>query len=289
MNLSNPEPANLGGMAWETTRHYAVTYLVGLLIAIVGWTVLGGLQVWEWYICAAICLAVVALSGVVKSMPPRFWAWLFVGMSGAILLACIYNSYLMAQVGGRFLAPLIGFKLMAMAMAVAPPRPTWTGYTVIGLCGLLPVLFLVFLPGALRPGISVLEPWHTLLYTVIAAFLLRQRLKAIELEKSLATVQAQKHAMDELAQIMLALRDLTNTPLQAIDLTAALLEKGHLSSEAAAAHLQAAIAKLRDLSHTLESYEGQIDWQIATPSFTAKCLLGDKARRNRLSTYSKRD
>ena len=289
MNLSNPELANRGVMAWETTRFYAVTYLIAVLITIVAWEMLGCLKVWEWYTCAAICLAVLALSWVVRSMHPRFWAGLFVGMSSAILISCTYNSYIMAQVGGRFLAPLIGFKLMAMSMAVAPPRPTWTGYAVISLCGLIPVLFFLFLPAALRPGISALEPWHSLLYAVIAAVLLRQRLKAMELEKSLVTVKIQKHAMNELAQIMLALRDLTNTPLQAIDLTAALLEKGHLSSEVAAAHLQAAIAKLRELSHTLESYEGQVDWQVASPSFTAKRLLREKTRGNWLSKDSKKD
>lgn len=89
-------------------------------------------------------------------------------------------------------------------------------------------------------------------------------------------VKAERRALDDLARIFLGLRDLTNTPIQSIELTSRLLETEHLTPIEGAQHLERSLIRLRELSQILTSYERDVNWEETRPSFDAMTLLRNK-------------
>ncbi len=168
------------------------------------------------------------------------------------------------------------YKLGALAIALMAPFPVWVGFLLIGFSGIAPVVQYFLSPLAVQQAYALQEPWYTMLYAVIAGVVLHHRLKSLALERKITRVDAEKRALDDMAGIFLALRDLTNTPLQSIELVNVLLETGNIERAEAAQYLQRAVVRLRLLSDVLASYRKDVDWDRAHASFDAVAVLERK-------------
>ena len=108
-----------------------------------------------------------------------------------------------------------------------------------------------------------------ILYGLIASFILRHRLRSIALERKVAQMSAERKALNDVARIFLGMRDLTNSPLQAVEITSKLLASGHLTQQEASEHLEKSMIRLREVSELLTVYERNIDWNQTDSSFDA--------------------
>jgi hypothetical protein len=69
------------------------------------------------------------------------------------------------------------------------------------------------------------EPWFTLFFAGIAGMLLYTREHRRGLERRLAAAEARAQTLTQVSQVLLALRDHANTPLQTLEVAVSLLER----------------------------------------------------------------
>lgn len=188
--------------------------------------------------------------------------------SAAIFGAGSYTVNTLAASGVNFEA-FAAYKIMAIAVAIIAPYPIWLGYFIILLSGTLPLLHFFMLPTELHRFFSIQEPWYSLLYAVLGLIILIYRHKSLRLEQRMARIAAEKNALSELAAILLMLRDLTNTPLQSLEITSYLLKEGQMNPKEGSAHLERALVRLRELTRELSLYGHHVDWSQTGASFDA--------------------
>src|SRR5262249_40252181 len=150
----------------------------------------------------------------------------------------------------------IGNKMVAFAVAVIAPMPVAIGYAVIAACALHPLLeYFVLIPAELRRNVLTPEPWSSVMIAVIAVAIYRHRVKEGILERAATRATGQKEAAEDLARKFLAIRDLSNTPLQTIGLAIALLRKEHPDAARLARVFQDCYDTLGELNELLAAYE----------------------------------
>jgi len=241
-----------------------------------GWYLSFNITLWQWQLAAIVSFIGLVAIQIYRSLPIQAAAAISLMVLAAALFANALTSCQLPPKGVHFEA-FSGFRLAAIAIAIIAPTPVWMGWFIIGCCALVPTAtyFLIMSP-ELQIVFSAQEPWISLIYAVVAFFVLRHRLKAIELERTIERMASERRALADLAHLFLGLRDLTNTPLQSIELTAGLLGTNNLTPTEAAAQLERSMIQLRELSQILTAYEMDIDWSHTASSFDATVLLQSK-------------
>jgi hypothetical protein len=240
--LEPPDAAGLGT--------FAVLCLFGTSFTAIAWTLVAKVPVWPWYVAVATSAVTAAAPAGRRSLGPRGTAFAMLACTASILTASAASNWWLAAAGLHFEA-FSAFKATALTIALVAPRPRWVGHAVLAACGLVPIALYLTYPPAIRAAFPVQEPWATLLCAAIALIVLRSRLEAHRLERELARVVAERDANEESERLFTGLRDLTNTPLQTIEIVAALLRGQHIPTAEAAVTLEHALARLRELSKTL--------------------------------------
>jgi hypothetical protein len=116
------------------------------------------------------------------------------------------------------------------------------------------------LPDALQRRFPIGEPWTILIYAVFAMALLVYRAHRIALARRMLRIRTESIATQRLARAFLALRDFTNTPLQTIELAAAILRKQHPELGPTLDRIDRSVDRLYRLNNTFSVYESQIEW-----------------------------
>lgn len=261
---------------WRSARTLSFLLATVSVVSIVGWYLKQGSSYWQWYLAALTTIFFSVIVNRYRDMPSWVCSTIFLITAAIGLFASTLTSYELATNGVKAVA-FAGCKLLPIATAIIAPSPVWIGFLVISVSGVVPVFLYYFaysLP--VREALAIQEPWYTLIYAVVAFFVLRHRLKGIQLERTMSRLKAERRAIDDLARIFLGLRDLTNTPLQSIELTARLLKTGHLTGLEGSMHLDQSLIRLRELSQVLSSYEKDVNWDRMPTSFNAVALLEEK-------------
>lgn len=272
---------NADFLARHSAKEFGFVYAAGTTICVVAWTLIATPMVWRWYVVAGVCFLFLATVLLIKKMPAYASITLTLTCTFLIMIAGAVDTYQMAKY--RIPSPTLfgGFKFIALLAALIAPAPVWVGYFIISLCTLGSIVQFNLASQEIREGYTVFEPWTTLIYMVIAFFVLRHRIHTRELERELVHVQMEKRSLDQLARTFLAMRDMTNSPLQSIELVRSLLAKHSIEPENAAKHLESSLIRLRQLSAILTVYENDVDWTTTDISFDAvKKLEGLLQKKN---------
>jgi hypothetical protein len=249
--------------------------IVGIAV-IAAWHLKSGSSFWPWYVATGAATVVAGLLSVYRSLPTWLDGVAFLTPLGFALFANAATNYELFRLGVSFSA-FDAYKIAPLAVAVIAPTPRWVALVAIAASGLAPVAlyFLVFPPAA-RAAIAVQEPWLTFIFAFVALLVLRHSLKGIRMERDMERLDAERQAVDKLARIFLGLRDLTNTPLQAIEMTSKLLASESMTAAEASHYLERSLVRLRELSRVLTAYELELDWTAADTSFDAVKYLQQK-------------
>ncbi len=250
---------------------------VASLIAFGGWYLRASTQ-WHWLVTAIVCsIAYVALRRN-TNVRTAFSALLISIVSFGILISTTVTNFQLAGTVYPFEA-FGGLKLLALTIGLIAAHPLWLGALLIGLCGLTPILLYYFaLPADRVSTLSVQEPFITLIYAFLAAVLYYHRLKTIRLERELIRVQSEKKALDDLTQIFLSLRDLANTPLQALKITQHLLKSGILQPEHAAEKIELIMKNFEQLTTALNTFAARAKCDPKDSSFDSIAILNEKLK-----------
>jgi hypothetical protein len=170
--------------------------------------------------------------------------------------------------------PFIGHKLLLAALVLIRPRRLWLGVLLVAVVGAEAIA----LQSVLAPTapFSPLEPWHTLLFVVLALGLLfmgeQRRVASLQLIRK----QAEASSLFRRASMFLALKDRLNSPIQTLVLRNALLEQTG-APPAILSRLQAAVDNLVSLSQQV----AQVTGVVRTEHYQASLDAEEALRRRR--------
>jgi hypothetical protein len=191
------------------------------LIAGLGYRNNPGLGLWQDVQLACVSLAAVGLL-LLQRKGPRIAACraIFLTIIASTLVTITLNSHQLAQVGRPFL-PLLGHKAALLLIGILAPG-RWLGWLSIAAITMGGLLQTTMFPSEAR--LLAGEPLLTCVIAAVAGGLLVVRMRARAAERALAVSLAEATAAERLATIFLAIRDLSNTPLQTLELATRLLE-----------------------------------------------------------------
>ncbi|HKQ71772.1 MAG TPA: hypothetical protein VJT73_20655 [Polyangiaceae bacterium] len=202
------------------------------------------------------------------------WAWL-----GSV--AFLANNVMIAialWVGATALTPhaprgasFQAQKLGALAVALLAP-PLLAGLGSIGIFVGSAVARDLTLAANTRARFAE-EPWATLAYGAFAVGLYLYRLHAQRLERRMHEALAEARALQRVSRVLLAIRDFSNSPLQTLQLTTALLRLRHGGATDVVDRMDRALARLCHLNQAMARYESEVDWQSGEESMDAIAVL----------------
>jgi hypothetical protein len=217
----------------------------------------------------AIALFLIARRGHVTV---RTAALSFVVNNASIVAALWIRDGYFAR-GARAWVPFQAHKLGALAVALLAPN-LWSGVaSIVGFAGSAIVRYALF-PAALKARLALGEPWASLAFGLFGVALLVHHLRGRAKELALVHALVQAAALERCAEKLTAVRDLTNTPLQIMELTVAVM---HRRTGAPSAEdfdvLKRAIARMREINIILAQAEAALRWSKEQESIDARASL----------------
>jgi hypothetical protein len=241
--------ASLAVVVWPATRTFHL--------------LMGGL--------AAFLLLVVLLT-------PRRWSR-EVGTSVFLLVVAVVlgTAWLVDDAAiraGRVFEPFVVCKLGGLIVALLAPEDLLVSLPALAAFTVLPIVRTYTWPPSVRASLPMPEPWTTLFYLLVALVLLFHRRHQLATHSQMVRAQEQASAYERLMRKFLAVRDISNSPLQTIEHTLALLPTKCADASRELGRLRRSLDRLRELSSVLESYTPR-GWKESYTSFDPFQVLKD--------------
>lgn len=284
--MNNPLALDDNQLAARSTRYFAVVTLCLLPLAFII-RINAKLPItWLWY----LALAVVALSFFVTSQLPRLKAKYCVILNAFMALCVLLPSSQTAAIAAQKNLSISYFgtyKVMAVIVALLAPFPHYAGYILLSFCLLIPpIQVLLFSPEIIQAS-GHYEPWITMCYALVAFLVLHHRISTLQLHANLIESQTKEKSLRDFADVAMALRDLTNTPLQSLDLLTDLLREEKISHKQASELLSRTTYRLRDLMQVLSEQQKKIFRQQVQESMNSMDII--RQAFGSINNYGKKD
>src|SRR5262249_35740825 len=125
---------------------------------------------------------------------------------------------------------------------------------------ILPTIEWTTWPAAWHAHLAAGEPFGTLAFGVIAIALYVHRTRSADLQRRTVKAESDSGAMQQIAQMALAVRDLANTPLQTLERELdAMQQDGGRSNPEAIERMGRSLSRLRELNQLLKPYEAMLE------------------------------
>jgi hypothetical protein len=164
-------------------------------------------------------------------------------------------------------------KLSVLTVALIAPTPPWVGVLCIAAFTLSAVVQYGGFEPDVRAHLGVEEPWATVAFGAFAFGIFLYRTRMVRLEHEAMLAQAEADSLRRLARVALAVRDLSNTPLQTLRLSTEMLRRHDAESAARIDQMERALARLEELERLLVQYEARTEWAPGDESFDPLALL----------------
>jgi hypothetical protein len=202
-------------------------------------------------------------------------------LSRAVFLAVLIPTSTMAWLVDRARAahgahwvPYEPAKLSLITLAMIAP-PGWGVGMVAMLMFLVPTLVHhALLDPRLRAGMAAGEPFGVIAYSVFAFIVMGFRQRSYALNTELEHARADRMVLERVARVAMALRDLTNTPLQTLELVRQTLRTGKANPAQQAALMARALERLRRLNDILVPYQTALKLDERSPGFEGELTAG---------------
>lgn len=235
---------------------------------------------YAWLANAAACAAVLGVLLVRKRWPIVAAEAMSLIVILSTLSIQIYSDWNEAAAEAH-VAAFEGFKIAALVVAIVVPFREALVFVVIGACALLPIVIWAVMPPELRASLPVEEPWNTVMFPVIATGILIFRVRSFDVEREMIRAKAEKEALERFTKVLLAYRDLSNSPLQCIELTKSLLHQEHPEAEHLTEQLDRSLERLKAIGAILSRSENHVKWTSKEEAFDPAHIIHeyDRARR----------
>lgn len=228
---------------------------------------------WPPVLASAVGVAIAAFVLIVhrrRPQPIRLGSQLFVLNNAAVLVA-------MAITGGYHiynpqLIPFQAHKLGTLTVAMFAPE-RWAGLLCIAAYVIAPIVQFALFDPELQARVGDGEPIVLMVYGICGAVLLQYRLRGLVRERELVHAQTEAADARRTARLLLAVRDLSNSPLQVITLASAALRGRGPELSGPLDRLDRALDRLRVLHRPLKIYEADLDWRPGDESLDPEAVL----------------
>ncbi len=224
---------------------------------------------------------VTMLSGIITILALFIFQKRWTSLVGSIFfifnIIPIYGLIWFANAGmaslGVVWVPFEACRLSSLTVAILAPTKLWVGILCIaGFMGSAFLQYQSFPPETLK-WIPHGELLSTFVYGVFSLVLLFYRFGSRARERRKVRSVEQATMMKRLATIILALRDLANTPVQTLTVDAALLRKNHPGAEFLAGRIELSAAKLKKLNSLLVTETSAINGGSGNVAFDSKDIV----------------
>jgi hypothetical protein len=245
--------------AWRGATAAVVLNLVGMPLDLVIARGVPGVPIWPNLV--DIGMAATLLVGLLylRGRPSlRTSHVLFFANVLAIIVALWFTNSAYAE-SERPWVPFQGNKLGVVTISLLAPE-LWVGATCILGYVAAALLQMSLLSPTAWSHFAIGEPWATLAFGAFSGLLLAYRLKRSALEREVARAQAELETTRKFARVLLAARDLSNTPLQTIAFAAARAKTVHPDLEPTMGLVERSVQKLCRLNDRLREHEAALRW-----------------------------
>jgi hypothetical protein len=206
---------------------------------------------------AALLLIIVLLAR--RDRPTtRLTTTVFLANIGIIIAALWITSGAFAAAPGTWI-PFQANKLGALAAAVLAPDLA-SGLVSIAAFVAMALLRYALLPSDQQQRFPMGEPWTIIIYAVFAVAMLGYRVHSVALARRVLRIRTESIATQRLARTFLALRDVTNTPLQTIELAANVVRARCPDMAPVLDRIDRSLDRLYRLNQAFSMYESRIEW-----------------------------
>jgi hypothetical protein len=213
-------------VAEATCRIARITTLlaaIGLLLNAVFWKTVMGRMFWGAVASVAVSSVLFAVLFVLRSRPREWIGTSALLLNNTVAVAALWVSDDLLWQTSASWTPFDVQRLAALTMALLAPPRIWLGvFTIAQPTAASLAEYWLLNPNA-RARLPINALWIAAVYGVFAFALYAHLLRAREMERRAARAQADRLAMERFTQMLLALRDLANTPLQTMELTMGML------------------------------------------------------------------
>ncbi len=170
-------------------------------------------------------------------------------------------------------APFQGHKFGVFVVALAAPPRMWIGLSVAFFVGVMTVAQYLSWPEAARVNIVGFEPWQTLISVLFAMILFVLRVRNAQLERRAVRSRIRLSVARRFMQRILALKDLSNSPLQIIEMNSAIMRKRHPEEAQFIDRIDRSLTRLKDVNRLAQKGEGDFSELRGGVGFDAKKKL----------------
>jgi len=258
-----------------TTRNTAfaqgVLNLVGAAISLWIWRDLSAPSLPYWQAATFTCgvLTLVALKAWPASWRPRLGSYVFV-LNLVPMFVMIWVAHATRVTMPGFWVPFQTHKLSAVTLAILAPVEAWAGLVgIVGLAVLAVSQYFTFPPQALQ-WIPTEEPGATVAYAAFAVVVLLFRLRGRKRAREALAAHEQAKMLRKSAQLILAVRDLVNSPVQSLSIDAELIRARHPDLAPVAERIQRSIHNLSRLNALVSKQAEALSPHLGQESFNAQ-------------------
>lgn len=284
--MNNPLALDDNQLAARSTRYYALVTLCLLPLALII-RINAKLPVtWLWYLALAVVVFVFLVTSKLRRLKVKYCAVLNIFMALCVLLPSSQTAVFAAE-KNLSVAYFGTYKVMSVVVALLAPFPHYVGYILLSFCLLIPpIQVLLFTPEVIHAS-GHYEPWITMCYALVAFLVLHHRISTLKLHANLIESQTKEKSLRDFADVAMALRDLTNTPLQSLDLLIELLREEKISQKQASELLSRTTYRLRDLMQVLSEQQKKIARQQVQQSIDSMDII--RQTFGSINSYGKKD
>ncbi len=173
---------------------------------------------------------------------------------------------------GRMWMPLTGHRLLMLGIGLLAPTGLGLGSALIGAFALEAVVLWYGLGLHTRLQMPW-EPWITLVWGGTGCGLLAFRVRTWGIEQRLMKARAEAESLEQVARLLLVLRDGANTPLQSLELGVALLRQRAPENASLLETMERALTRLRGLTQRMAIADPLLEWEEHEESFDVEEVL----------------
>jgi hypothetical protein len=247
--------------------------IVALSLDVLFWETSHGRALPIYFVSLGILAALLALLVVRRRQPAIALSAAASLVNTAAVLVALWAADEIVARDPRPWIPFQSHKLAIVVVALVAPSPSWVGVVCIGAYAAAATAQYAAFPADVRAHLAVGEPWANLAFGACALGVYVHRRRTLRIEHEAMRAHAEAESLRRLARVSLAIRDLSNTQLQTLRLSTALLRWRHPDDAARIDQIERALTRLEELEHMLSRYEARTPWKRGDESFDPVAIL----------------
>ena len=258
--------------AWRSSTAALLLHIGGMPLGMLIARSVPGTPLWPQAVSIAIGAVLLAVLFVGRRHPSARLANIVFLLDMLVIAGALWLTNPYYAESGRPWVPFQANKLGMITVALLAPEIGVGLLTIAIHAGACVVQMQTFSDAAIA-RFAIGEPVASIIIGSFAAVLLVYRLKRLDLERELVRAHTEEKSLAAFAKTMLAIRDLSNTPLQTIAFASAAARIEYPEATPALDRIDAALAEVKAIGERLREYEPVLTWVDDEESFDATARL----------------